>query len=220
VPIIDRLSKTVVLVVSGLLILIELNVNVMPIVASFSVLGLGIGLASKSIIEDFMNGLLIIQENDFNIGDKVTIGGITGTIENITLRKLHLRDSKGFLNFIPFSNVGAITNQSRDYNNDKITIPLPSAFHLKRTVHILEDVGKQLLHDPELKHYVIAAPKFIGVSEFQVSPHQNSEITTMMQFELKTTPGSMSLVSGEFRKLAKLAFEEMERIMSKNLQSV
>ena len=213
VPILDRLSKLVVLVISGLLVLIELNVNVMPIVASFSVLGLGIGLASKSIIEDFMNGLLIIQENDFNIGDKITIGGITGTIENITLRKLHLRDSQGFMNFIPFSNVGAITNQSRDYNNDKITIPLPSAFHLKRTVHILEDVGKQLLHDPDLKPYIIAIPKFIGVSEFQVSPHQNSEITTMMQFELKTTPGSMSLVAGEFRKLAKLAFEEMERIL-------
>lgn len=213
VPIIDRLSKLVVSVISGLLVLIELNVNVMPIVASFSVLGLGIGLASKSIIEDFMNGLLIIQENDFNIGDKITIGGVTGIIENITLRKLHLRDSQGYLNFIPFSNVGAITNQSRDYNNDKINIPLPSAFHLKRTVHILEDVGKQLLHDPDLKPYIIAIPKFIGVSEFQVSPHQNSEIITMMQFELKTTPGSMLLVAGEFRKLAKLAFEEMERVL-------
>lgn len=213
VPILDRLSKLVVLIISGLLVLIELNVNVMPIVASFSVLGLGIALASKSIIEDFLNGLLIIQENDFNIGDKITIGGITGTIENITLRKLHLRDSQGFLNFIPFSNVGAITNQSRDYNNDKITIPLPSAFHLKRTVHILEDVGKQLLHDPELSPYIIAIPKFIGVSEFQVSAHQNAEITTMMQFELKTVPGRMLLVAGEFRKLAKLAFEEMERVL-------
>lgn len=213
VPILDRLSKLVVLIISGLLILIELNVNVMPIVASFSVLGLGIGLASKSIIEDFMNGLLIIQENDFNIGDKITIGGISGTIENITLRKLHLRDSQGFLNFIPFSNVGAITNQSRDYNNEKINIPLPSTFHLKRTVHILEDVGKQLLHDLDLKPYIIAIPKFIGVSEFQVSVHQGSEITTMMQFEIKTTPGHMSLVAGEFRKLAKLAFEEMERVL-------
>ncbi|MDP3936475.1 MAG: mechanosensitive ion channel, partial [Alphaproteobacteria bacterium] len=213
VPIIDRLSKLVVLVISSLLVLIELNVNVMPIIASFSVLGLGIGLASKSIIEDFMNGLLIIQENDFNIGDRITISGITGTIENITLRKLHLRDSQGFMNFIPFSNVGAITNQSRDYNNDKINIPLPSAFHLKRTVHILEDVGKQLLHDPELKPYIIAIPKFIGVSDFQVSGHQGSAITTMMQFEIKTMPGSLSLVAGEFRKLAKLAFEEMERIL-------
>lgn len=213
VPIIDRLSKLVVLVISGLLVLIELNVNVMPIVASFSVLGLGIGLASKSIIEDFMNGLLIIQENDFNIGDKITIGGITGTIENITLRKLHLRDIQGFMNFIPFSNVGAITNQSRDYNNDKITIPLPSAFHLKRTVHILEDVGKQLLHDPDLKPHIIAIPKFIGVSEFQVSGHQGAEIITMMQFELKTVPDKTSLVAGEFRKLVKLAFEEMERVL-------
>jgi small-conductance mechanosensitive channel len=213
VPIIDRLSKLVVFVVTGLLLLIELNVNVMPIVASFSVLGLGIGLASKSIIEDFMNGLLIIQENDFSIGDKITIGGITGTIENITLRKLHLRDSKGFMNYIPFSNVGAITNQSRDYNDEKVIIPLPSTFHLKRTVHILEDVGKQLLHDPELQPYIISVPKFVGVSEFQMSTHQGAEITTMMQFDIKTVPGKMSLVAGEFRKLAKLAFEEMERVI-------
>jgi small-conductance mechanosensitive channel len=213
VPIIDRLSKLVVFVVTGLLLLIELNINVMPIVASFSVLGLGIGLASKSIIEDFMNGLLIIQENDFSIGDKITIGGVTGTIENITLRKLHLRDSKGFMNYIPFSNVGAITNQSRDYNDEKVIIPLPSTFHLKRTVHILEDVGKQLLHDPELQPYIISVPKFAGVSEFQLSTHQGAEITTMMQFNIKTVPGKMSLVAGEFRKLAKLAFEEMERVI-------
>jgi small-conductance mechanosensitive channel len=213
-PIVDRLSKLVVFVIAGLLILIELNVNIMPIVASFSVLGLGIGLASKSIIEDFINGLFIIQENDFNIGDIVTIGGITGTIENITLRKLHLRDTQGFMNFIPFSNVGAITNRSRDFNAIKVDIPLPSIFHLKRTVNILEDVGQQLLQDPDLKGYIISPPKFIGVSEFLASSHPNAEVSTVMQFEIKTMPGKLILVAGEFRKLAKLAFEEMERIMS------
>jgi small-conductance mechanosensitive channel len=117
------------------------------------------------------------------------------------------------MNYIPFSNVGAITNQSRDYNDEKVIIPLPSTFHLKRTVHILEDVGKQLLHDPDLQSYIISVPKFAGVSEFQLSTHQGAEITTMMQFDIKTEPGKMSLVAGEFRKLAKLAFEEMERVI-------
>lgn len=212
-PIIDRLTKLVVFVIATLLILNELNVNIMPIVASFSVLGLGIGLASKSIIEDFINGLFIIQENDFNIGDTVTINGITGTIENITLRKLHLRDGQGFINFIPFSNVGFITNRSRGFNAEKINIPLPSNFHLKRTVHILEDVGQQLLHDPDLKGLIISAPHFVGISEFQNSAHPNTEVSTMMQFEIKTVPGKLHIVTGEFRKLAKLAFEEMERVM-------
>lgn len=211
-PIVDRLSKLVVLMVASLLLLIELNINVMPIVASFSVLGLGIGLASKSIIEDFMNGLLVVQENDFNIGDKITVGGITGVIENITLRKLHLRDSHGYLNYIPFSSIGAITNQSRDYNTEKLTIPLPSGFHLKRTVHILEDVGKQLLHDPELMPHIIELPKFIGVSEFQVTSHQYTEIITIMQFQLTTVPDKMNLIMGEFRKLVKFAFEEIEKL--------
>lgn len=212
-PIMDRLSKLVVLAIATLLILNELSVNIMPLVASFSVLGLGIGLASKSIIEDFINGLFIIQENDFSIGEVVTISGVTGTIENITLRKLHLRDGQGFLNFIPFSSVGAITNRSRGFNAEKVNIPLPSVFHLKRTVRILEDVGQQLLHDPDLKEYIISAPQFVGISEFQASSHPNAEVSTMMQFEIKTVPGKLTLVTGEFRKLAKLAFEEMERIM-------
>lgn len=211
-PILDRLCKLVVIVVSGLLLLLELNINVMPIVASFSVLGLGIGLASKSIIEDFMNGVLVVQENDFNIGDKITVGGITGVIENITLRKLLLRDNHGYLNFIPFSSIGAITNQSRDYNTEKITIPLPSGFHLKRTAHILEDVGKQLLHDPELKPHLIALPKFVGISEFQVTAHQTTEIVPIMLFELTTAPEKMNIIAAEFRKLAKLAFEEIEKL--------
>jgi moderate conductance mechanosensitive channel len=212
-PIVDKLSKLLVFVIAMLLVLIELNVNVMPIVASFSVLGLGIGLASKSIIEDFINGLFIIQENDFNIGDMVTIASVTGAIENITLRKLHLRDGQGFLNVIPFSNIGTITNKSRGFNSEKVNIPLPSVFHLKRTVRILEDVGQQLLQDPDLKDYIVSAPKFIGISEFQLSSHPNAEVSTMMQFEIRTVPGKLVLIASEFRKLAKLAFEEMERIM-------
>lgn len=212
-PMIERLSKLAVFAISVLLLLSELGVNILPIVASFSVLGLGIGLASKSIIEDFINGLFIIQENDFNIGDNVTLGGITGTIENITLRKIHLRDNQGFINFIPFSEVGAIINRSRGFNAEKVDIPLPSAFHLKRTISILEDVGQQLLHDPHLKNYIIGAPKFVGISEFQTSSHPVAEVSTIMQFEIKTEPGKLTLVAGEFRKLAKLAFEEMQRIM-------
>jgi small-conductance mechanosensitive channel len=212
-PILDRLSKLIVFVIATLLLLLELNVNIMPIVASFSILGLGVGLASKTIIEDFINGLFIIQENDFNIGDVVTVGTVTGTIENITLRKVHIRDAQGFLNFIPFSNVGIIVNRSRDYNVDKINIPLPSHFHLTRTVNILEDVGQQLLIDPDVKDYIISAPRFFGVAEFQLSPHPGSEVSTLMQFGVKTIPGKMTVVAGEFRKLAKLAFEEMERLM-------
>lgn len=212
-PIIDKLSKLVVTVIAALLLLIELNVNVMPLIASFSVLGLGIGLASKTIIEDFINGLFILQENDFSIGDNVTIGGVKGVIDNITLRKVHIRDAEGAMNFIPFSSIGSITNHSRDFNADKVNIPLPSAFHLKRTISILEDVGQQLLLDPEIKDFIISPPRFVGVSDFQTNSSSIAEVSTVMQFEIKTVPGKMSIVTGEFRKLAKLAFEEMERIM-------
>lgn len=212
-PIIDKLSKLFVMVIAALLLLIELNVNVMPLIASFSVLGLGIGLASKTIIEDFINGLFILQENDFSIGDNVTIGGFKGVIDNITLRKVHIRDAQGAMNFIPFSTIGAITNHSRDFNADKVNIPLPSAFHLKRTISILEDVGQQLLLDPEIKDFIISPPRFVGVSDFQTTSSSISEVSTVMQFEIKTAPGKMTIITGEFRKLAKLAFEEMERIM-------
>jgi small-conductance mechanosensitive channel len=212
-PIIDRLSKFFVLVVAVVLVLLELNVNMVPILASFSVIGLGVGLASKTIIEDFINGLFLIQENDFNIDDYVTVGNTSGTVENITLRKIHLRDTQGFLHFIPFSSVNTIINRSRDYNIEKIDIPLPSRFHLKRTVHILEDVGKQLFEDSNLTADMVSAPRFLGVSGFESNTQNSEEIIALMQFEIKTLPGKLNVVTGEFRKLVKLAFEEMERVM-------
>lgn len=212
-PIVDRLSKFFVLVIAAILLLLELNVNMLPILASFSVIGLGVGLASKTIIEDFINGLFLIQENDFNVDDYVTVGNTSGVIEGITLRKLHIRDSRGFLHFIPFSSINTVVNRSRDYNIEKVEVPLPSRFHLKRTVNILEDVGRQLFENSELADYMVSAPRFLGVSRFESNAQNSEEIVTLMQFEVKTQPGKLSSVTGEFRKLVKLAFEEMERVM-------
>ncbi len=212
-PILDRVSKIFVFFIAGFFLLIELKVDVMPILASFSILGLGIGLASKTIIEDFINGLFIIQENDINIGDIVSVAGVTGQIENITLRKVHIRDGQGFLNFIPFSHISAVVNRSRDFNLIRMDVPLPSRYHLKRTAGILEDVGEQLLNDPEIKDFIIIPPKFIGVSDFICTDNPNNEITKLMQFEIKVKPSKSRIVSIEFRKLVTLAFEEMDRVM-------
>ena len=102
---------------------------------------------------------------------------------------------------------------SRDFNCEKVIIPLPAKFHLQRTASILEDVGRQISHDPEMGAWIVSAPKFMGLQELTVSSNSISEMNAMMVFEIKTKPGKIDAITNEFRKLAKLAFEEMDRLL-------
>jgi small-conductance mechanosensitive channel len=211
-PLLDKIIKLVIFIIALLLVLSELNMDITPILASVSILGIGLGLGSKTIIEDFLNGVFIIQENDFSIGDKVIIGGVSGTIENITLRKVHLRDAYGFLNFIPFRSISQITNKSRNFNIEHVLIPLPSNFGLKQTVAILEEVGADLLKHATLSSSIITPPKFQGISEFSHSENPQAQVYGIMNFEIKVMPEKSKEIGQEFRRLALVAFEEMSRV--------
>lgn len=208
IPITEQIARILILFAAGVLILIEVGVNITPIIASFSVIGLGIGLGSKSIIQDFLSGLFTIHENDFNIGDKIRVSDIEGIIENLTLRKLHIRDLEGGLHYLPFGSITNVTNLSKEYNQVFVTIPLPEKFHLQRTAQILEDIGKEMTKNEKFASKILTSPKFLGVKEFFVIDQSPFSIP-IMTFSIRCVPTFDRLVACEFRKLAHIAFEEM-----------
>ena len=71
----------------------ELGVNILPVLASAGVIGLAFSLGSQTVIKDYLGGILILTENQFTVGDVLTIGNLTGTVERITLRATYLRDT-------------------------------------------------------------------------------------------------------------------------------
>ena len=140
------------------MILIEIGVNITPIIAGFSIVGIGFSLGSQTIIRDFLSGLFTIHENDFNIETKFELVLLKVSSKTFTLRKLHIRDVEGWIALMfPFGSITNVTNLSKEYIQAFVTIPLPENFHLQRTAQILEDVGKEMTKDENLASKIITA---------------------------------------------------------------
>lgn len=115
-PILHSTVHWVLIVITMLLILSEMNVNIMPIIYSFSVIGLAISIGSQTLVKDLINGVLMLFEGNMAVGDFIKIGEHEGYVESITLRCVHLRHKTGELRTIPFSEVNSIANFYREFN--------------------------------------------------------------------------------------------------------
>ena len=102
-------------VLTTMVVLAELGVNIGPLIAGAGVLGLAIGFGSQKLVQDVITGLFIQLESAINVGDVVTAGGTTGTVEKLTIRSLGIRDLAGVYHLIPFSSVDKVSNFNRDF---------------------------------------------------------------------------------------------------------
>ena len=113
--IIRATSFSVLAFLAFLQILTLLNINYAPLLASAGILGVGIGLGAQSLFKDVLNGIFILLEDQYNVGEVVKIAGLTGSVEDLTLRLTRLRDGDGTLYIIPNSQVATVSNLSRDF---------------------------------------------------------------------------------------------------------
>ncbi len=100
----------------SLQVLAAFGMNLSPLLASAGVAGVAIGLAAQNIVKDVLNGILILVEDQFNVGDTVRVAGVAGVVEAMTLRKTTVRDADGTLYVIPNSQIATVANQSVGYS--------------------------------------------------------------------------------------------------------
>lgn len=108
-----RVIQAFVIVVAGLTILAKLDYNIGPAVAGFGVVGIAVGFGAQSLVRDYFNGALVLLENQYSIGDVVSIAGVTGTVEDLTLRRTTLRDLDGVVHTVPNGEIRVASNRTR-----------------------------------------------------------------------------------------------------------
>ena len=91
----------------------ELSFNILPALAGLGVAGLALGFGSKKLVEDLVNGAMLLIEGTFDVGDQVTIAGKAGVVESLNLRSVQLRSKDGHIHTIPFSSASVISNESK-----------------------------------------------------------------------------------------------------------
>jgi small conductance mechanosensitive channel len=140
-----------------------LNINVAPLLASAGIIGVGIGLAAQSLFKDIINGIFIIVEDQYNVGETVKIASLTGTVEDLTLRLTRLRDGDGTLYIIPNSQIATVSNLSRDFAVASLSISVDASADPAHVLATLTEIANNVHSDATFKDAILGAPGVSGV---------------------------------------------------------
>jgi len=185
----------------GLQFLSAVGINLAPLLASAGIAGVAIGLAAQNIVKDMLNGTLILVEDQFNVGDVVTLAGLTGTVEAMSLRKTSVRGGDGTLYVIPNSNITTVANQSADFSVATVSVSVDFSAHPNRVVEILSDIANEVRNLPEYKELFLAEPQILGVDSVK-----GSQLIFPVVF--KTRAQKQYGPVREFQRRVRLALEE------------
>jgi len=141
------------------------NIDLKPLLASAGVVGLGISFGAQSMFKDMLNGVFILVEDQFNVGDVVTIAGLTGTVEDLTLRSTTLRSGDGTLNFIPNSQIATVSNLSREYSVATLAVAVDAGADPDRVMALLKKIAAEVRNDEAFQNVAIADPDILGVDK-------------------------------------------------------
>ena len=142
-----------------------LGVSLGPFIASAGVIGLGISFGAQSIFKDMLTGIFILIEDQYTVGDTIKIAGLTGTVEDLSLRVTKLRDGDGTVYIVPNSQITTVSNLSRDFAAGTLNVSVDAREDPDRVMKLLKELAAQVRKDEAFKDVLIADPDIPGVDK-------------------------------------------------------
>lgn len=201
IKIINSTIGVIMLLIAGVMILQSLGIPTAPILAAAGIVGIAVGFGGQYLISDVISGLFIILENQYRVGDVISIGGTAGSVEDISLRMTTLRDLDGTVHHISHSQVKEVSNLSKTYSRINLDIGVAYDSDLKKVIGVINEVGTELAGDLVWKDSIIKTPQFLRVNNFG-----DSAIDLKILGETK--PGKQWEITGELRLRIKIAFDK------------
>ncbi len=201
IDIIQNFLRICLWIISGLAILYYLGVPMTPLLAGAGVFGVAIGLGSQSLVKDVINGLFIIVENQFRLGDIVSIGSHKGAVEGMTLRTTKLRALDGTLHYIPNAEIKVASNHSRDYSMIDMTMDVAYNTNIQDAETLINRIGEELANDLAFSDLILETPQFLRVQNL-------ADFSVQLRILGKVLPKQKFIIEGELRKRLKEAFDK------------
>ncbi len=196
-----RTVDAVILIVAVFLILGEIGVNLGPLIAGAGVAGIAIGFGAQSLVKDVLSGTFIILEDQYRRGDVIEIAGVSGTVEDINLRRTVLRDLDGIVHSVPNGEIAVASNLTRLWSRVNFNVSVAYKEDLDRVKAIINAVGTALAADPEWEDRILEAPAVWRVDAFE-------ESGIAIKVVAKVKPLTQWEVAGEFRTRLKARFDQ------------
>jgi moderate conductance mechanosensitive channel len=199
-PILRNALLVVLVVMAVLMALSALGVEVGPLIAGAGVVGVAIGFGAQTLVKDIISGMFYLLDDAFRVGEYIISGSYKGTVESFSLRSIKLRHHRGYLYTVPFGELGAIQNMSRDWVIDKLSVSVIYDTDLDQVKKIIKQIGKELQADPELAPHIIETLKMQGVEQF-------GDFAIEIRLKMMTKPGEQFVIRRRAYALIKKAFD-------------
>lgn len=190
----------VVMVTITTLTILDVFINIGPLLASVSVVGLAISFGAQSLVKDVISGTFILIEGQFGIGDVVRVGDTSGVVEKITLRTTILRDLHGAVHVVPNGEIKIVTNLTKTWSRAVVDITVTHRQDIDQTIATLRDLGRELHADAQWSPLLLEEPEVLGVESLV-------EAGVVIRMAAKTLPLKQWDVARELRRRIKNRFE-------------
>ena len=162
-PMLRSLLFFVIALVVVLTGLSEIGVNVGPLLAGASIFGVALGFGSQKLVQDFITGIFLLMENAMQVGDWVTLAGVSGTVEYLSIRTVRLRGGDGSLYTVPFSSVSTVNNTNRGLGNAAVKVSILYGQDVDLAIATLKEIGASLREDPQFKDGILSDFAYWGI---------------------------------------------------------
>ena len=186
-----RMAMVIVIgVIAVLVALQDFGVNITPLIAGASVLGLAISFGSQTLVKDIVSGVFYLSDDAFRVGEYIDCGKAKGTVEGFTLRSIKLRHQNGPVHTIPFGQLGQITNFSRDWSTVKFNLRFARDTDLEKLRKAAKQIGVDMMEIPEIRSEILAPFKMQGVVDI-------TDNALLVRFKFTAKPGNPASIQRE-----------------------
>jgi small conductance mechanosensitive channel len=200
-PLVQTLIKVGAVFTAVLVVLEQLGISPVPLLTGVGIFGLAVGFASQSLIKDVINGLFLLFEDSLSVGDVVTLRGIGGQVEKVTLRAVTIRDLSGNVHVIPNGTIDMITNMTKDYSRYLLDVGVAYREDVDTVISILREIDESMRRDIAFGKDMLEPLEVMGLDRFEDS-------AVIIRARLKTRPLQQWRIGREFNGRIKKVFDE------------
>lgn len=201
-PMLRTTLLSIIVTIVALTALSELGVNIAPLLAGAGIVGIAIGFGSQKLVQDVITGLFLLLENAVQVGDMVTVSGLTGVVENLSIRTIRLRAGDGSIHIVPFSSVTSVTNTNRGIGNAAISVDVAYKEDTDSVGAVLKDIVAEMRREPEFKSMIRGDLDLWGVDRV------NASMATVVG-QIECTDVGRWPVQREFYRRMKKRFQQL-----------
>ena len=178
--------------VAALLILGEFGLNLAPLLAGASIVGVAVGFGAQSLVKDFFSGFFILAEDQYAVGDVITILDTTGTVEEINLRVTRIRAVDGTVWFVPNGEIRKVGNSAKEWARAIVDVIIPNKADLAAATAAIGEEAAALAQDPTWAECILEEPEVLGVESLGAA-------NVTVRVSTKTTPSKRAPLAREMR---------------------